>query len=100
VAANGESHSARRRPPALAVVVPCYNEEEVLSESARQFDALLQRLVDAGKIAPDSRITFVDDGSRDGTWSLIEKESVLRRRVGGIKLSRNRGHQNAVLAGM
>lgn len=100
VAANGGPHGGCRRPPALAIVVPCYNEEEVLSESASQFDALLQRLVEAGKIAPDSRITFVDDGSRDGTWSLIEKESVLRRRVSGIKLSRNRGHQNAVLAGM
>jgi glycosyltransferase involved in cell wall biosynthesis len=100
VAANGAPHSSGRRPPVLAIVVPCYNEQEVLSESATQFDALLQRLVDAGKIAPHSRITFVDDGSRDGTWSLIEKESVLRRRVSGIKLSRNRGHQNAVLAGM
>lgn len=84
----------------LALVVPCYNEEEVLPESARQFDALLQRLVDARKIAPDSTVTFVDDGSRDRTWLLIEKESAERERVCGIKLSRNRGHQNAVLAGM
>jgi glycosyltransferase involved in cell wall biosynthesis len=84
----------------LQIVVPCYNEEKVLPESFRQFNALLGRLIAAGKISGDSRVTFVDDGSRDRTWALIEAESRVRERVAGIKLSRNRGHQNAVLAGM
>ena len=84
----------------LQIVVPCYNEETVLPEAARQFDALLGRLVEAGAISADSRVTFVDDGSRDRTWALIEQEAQARARVAGIRLSRNRGHQNAVLAGM
>ncbi len=84
----------------LHIVVPCYNEEAVLAESARQFDALLARLIEAEKIWPDSHVTFVDDGSRDNTWALIEREAATRPRVGGIKLSRNRGHQNAVFAGL
>ena len=84
----------------LQIVVPCYNESAVLPESARQFDALLDRLVAAGKVAADSQVTFVDDGSSDNTWDLITYESSTRSRVGGIKLSRNHGHQGAVLAGM
>lgn len=84
----------------LHIVVPCYNEEAVLAESARQFDALLDRLIKADKIWPDSKVTFVDDGSSDGTWALIEREAAARARVGGIRLSRNRGHQNAVFAGL
>lgn len=84
----------------LQIVVPCYNEEEVLPEAARQFDALLGRLIQSGAIAADSGVTFVDDGSRDRTWELIEREVAGRSRVSGIKLSRNRGHQNAVLAGL
>jgi glycosyltransferase involved in cell wall biosynthesis len=84
----------------LHIVVPCYNEQDVLQEAARQFDALLGRLVDSGKLAPDSGIVFVDDGSADRTWALIEQEARERARVSGLKLSRNRGHQNAVLAGL
>jgi glycosyltransferase involved in cell wall biosynthesis len=84
----------------LQIVVPCYNEEKVLPEAASQFDALLTRLIESGKLSTDSRITFVDDGSRDETWALIEQEATARDRVAGIKLSRNRGHQNALLAGM
>jgi glycosyltransferase involved in cell wall biosynthesis len=84
----------------LHIVVPCYNEQEVLPEAARQFDALLARLVAAGKLAPDSGIIFVDDGSADATWALIEQEARTRGTVAGLKLSRNRGHQNAVLAGL
>jgi glycosyltransferase involved in cell wall biosynthesis len=84
----------------LHIVVPCYNEQDVLQEAARQFDALLGRLVDSGKLAPDSGIVFVDDGSADRTWDLIEQEARERARVSGLKLSRNRGHQNAVLAGL
>ncbi|MES2902181.1 MAG: glycosyltransferase family 2 protein [Pseudomonadota bacterium] len=84
----------------LQIVVPCYNEETVLPEAARQFDALLDRLIAARKLTPTSGVVFVDDGSRDATWSLIEHEAAQRSRVSGLKLSRNRGHQNAVLAGM
>lgn len=84
----------------LNIVVPCYNEQAVLREAATQFDALLARLIQAGKISSDSKITFVDDGSHDETWLLIESESDSKSRVAGIKLSRNQGHQNAVLAGM
>lgn len=84
----------------LHIVVPCYNEQEVFPEACRQFDALLGRLIDKGKLAAGSGIIFVDDGSRDATWALIEQAAQQRPRVAGLKLSRNRGHQNAVLAGM
>ena len=84
----------------LQIVIPCYNEERVLPDAARQLDAVISRLIESGKISTDSRINFVDDGSRDRTWALIEQEAKTRNRVAGIKLSRNRGHQNALLAGM
>jgi glycosyltransferase involved in cell wall biosynthesis len=84
----------------LQIVVPCYNEEKVLPEVARQLDALLSRLIESGRLSINSRITFIDDGSRDQTWALIEQEATARGRVAGIKLSRNRGHQNALLAGL
>jgi glycosyltransferase involved in cell wall biosynthesis len=84
----------------LQIVVPCYNEQLVLPDAAGQLDALLSRLVERGKVSNDSRITFIDDGSCDRTWSLIEQEATRRNLVAGIKLSRNRGHQNALLAGM
>src|SRR6478736_10042650 len=83
----------------LQIVVPCYNEESVLPVSARQLDAIVSRRIEVGKISNESRITFIDDGSRDRTWALIEQEATTRR-VAGIKLSRNCGHQNALLAGM
>lgn len=84
----------------LDIVVPCYNEEEVLPETARRLRDLLDRLIRDGRIASASRILFVDDGSRDQTWRLIEKLSSADSRIGGVKLSRNRGHQNALLAGL
>jgi glycosyltransferase involved in cell wall biosynthesis len=87
-------------PQQLGIVIPCYNEEEVLPETVSRMTALLQRLIDAGKVANSSRIYFVDDGSRDRTWSLIEQHAAHDRRIAGIKLSRNRGHQNALLAGL
>lgn len=87
--------------PILAVVVPCYNEQEVLPETCTRLGALLRRLIDAGKIAPASRIWFVDDGSHDRTWPLIEEASTESGSlVCGIKLSRNRGHQAALMAGL
>src|SRR5579884_3386263 len=102
--AAGEERSAAaaaaRTLPRLAIVVPCFNEEEVLPETARRLGVLLERLRRAGRIAAASRIVFIDDGSRDRTWELIEELSREDERMGGIKLSRNRGHQNALLAGL
>src|SRR6202142_2257690 len=88
------------RPVNLQIVVPCFDEEAMLPEAARQLDGLLARLVDSGAISADSRVNFVDDDSRDNTWTLIEAAAASRSRVAGIRLSRNRGHQNAVLAGL
>ncbi|MDB6042980.1 MAG: glycosyltransferase [Gammaproteobacteria bacterium] len=84
----------------LAIVVPCFNEEEVLPETAQRLTALVQGMTANGLIAPDSQVVFVDDGSRDRTWEMIERLASGDPRVGGIKLSRNRGHQNALLAGL
>ncbi len=86
--------------PRLTIVVPCYDEEEALPETALRLTTLLERLRKDGRIAVNSRIMFVDDGSHDRTWQLIEALSREDGRIGGIKLSRNRGHQNALLAGL
>lgn len=87
--------------PVLALVVPCYNEQEVFPESCRQLVELLTSLVAVGQIRPESRVWFVDDGSRDDTWTLIESASrEPNSHVSGIKLSRNQGHQFALLAGL
>lgn len=87
--------------PILGVVVPCFNEEQVLPETAKRLDALLGVLVSTGRIDGQSRIWFVDDGSRDGTWALIEAYSrTVGSRIAGFKLTRNRGHQMALLAGL
>jgi len=88
-----------RRSPTLSIVVPCYNEEEVLPEAARQLEALLQEMIETGMVAPDSHVTFVDDGSSDGTWAIIQDLHRRSPRIQGVKLSRNRGHQHALLAG-
>ena len=85
----------------LAIVVPCYNEKEVLPETAQQLLGIVQRLVESGVISKESKIVFVDDGSKDCTWELIEnlrKENP--QNISGIKLSGNRGHQNALLCGL
>jgi polyisoprenyl-phosphate glycosyltransferase len=84
----------------LAIVVPCYNEEEVLPETNRRLLGLLSRMQAAGAVSADSAIHYVDDGSRDKTWPLIESLAAADPRVHGIKLSRNRGHQSALLAGL
>ena len=84
----------------LYIVVPCYNEEEVLPETARRLREKLEALTAAGRIDAGSRVLLVNDGSRDKTWSLIEglhRESPL---FSGVNLTRNRGHQNALLAGL
>jgi glycosyltransferase involved in cell wall biosynthesis len=84
----------------LTVVVPCFDEEAVLERSATELDATLERLVGAGRVAADSQVVFVDDGSRDRTWSIIERLARGSARFAGIRLSRNHGHQNALLAGL
>lgn len=84
----------------LGIVVPCYNEQEVLPETAPRLLDLLNRLQDAGLVSAESAVYFVDDGSRDATWQLIHGLAKQDARVHGVKLSRNRGHQNALLAGL
>jgi len=84
----------------LCIVVPCYNEEEVLEETCGRLLALLTAVTATGQISPASRVCFVDDGSSDRTWALIESLAGKDPRITGIKLSRNRGHQNALLAGL
>ncbi len=84
----------------LGIVIPCYNEEEGLSETTKRLQELLDGMIQAGDIDKESFVCYVDDGSKDNTWKLIEefqKESPLFK---GIKLSRNFGHQNALIAGL
>ena len=88
------------RPEVLYIVVPCYNEEEVLPETARRLGEKLRGLVRRGLAAPGSRVLFVDDGSRDRTWALIARYHRDDPAVAGVKLAHNRGHQNALLAGL
>lgn len=84
----------------LMVVIPCYNEEEVLPETSRRLVEKMASLVQKGLITPDSRVLLVNDGSRDRTWELIEQLHRDDPLFEGVKLSRNRGHQNALLAGL
>lgn len=84
----------------IYLVVPCYNEEEVLRETASRLKDKMQWLIRNKVISDKSRITFVDDGSKDKTWSIIEELNSNNKIFSGVKLSRNRGHQNALLAGL
>lgn len=86
--------------PCLYIVIPCYNEEEVLPITNKMFLDKINQLVSEGKISDDSRIMFVNDGSKDSTWDIIQKLSEADEHFIGISQSRNRGHQNAVLAGL
>lgn len=86
--------------PRLGIVVPCYNEELVLEESARQLTAMIRDLIGKGKIAENSFVLFVNDGSRDRTWELIQQEYKRNKYVYGLNLAGNVGHQNALLAGL
>ncbi len=86
--------------PILWIVIPCYNEEEVLPITAPLFRDQLKKLIEAGKIAETSRVLFVNDGSKDKTWELISDLAKKDEHFVGISQSRNRGHQNAVLAGL
>ena len=86
--------------PTLYIIIPCYNEEKVLPITSKQFLEELQTLIDNEKISQDSKILFVNDGSRDSTWDIIMNLSKENEHFSGISQSRNRGHQNAVLAGL
>lgn len=88
------------KTPKVAIVVPCFNEEQVLPETTRQLESLIRRLISEGLIAESSYICYVDDGSRDRTWAIIENLVGINELVRGIKLSRNSGHQNALIAGL
>ena len=84
----------------LYIVVPCYNEEAVLPETQKELGNKLSDMISTGAISEESRIVFVDDGSKDRTWELIEKYHSENSKIGGVKLAHNRGHQFAVLAGL
>lgn len=84
----------------LYLVVPCYNEEEVLQETARKLGQKLDSMIKANIISSKSKIVFVDDGSKDKTWEIIEELNEKNKIYEGIKLSRNKGHQNALMAGL
>ncbi|MCM3765916.1 glycosyltransferase family 2 protein [Neobacillus niacini] len=86
--------------PVLTIVVPCYNEEEVLPETMATLTLLLEELIAESLVSGQSKLLFVDDGSKDRTWELIYKEGLRNDFVRGLKLSRNVGHQNALLAGL
>ena len=84
----------------LYIVVPCYNEEDCLPLTAPVFAGKLSSLISAGVISPESRVLLVDDGSADGTWQIIEKLHGENPHFAGLRLAPNRGHQNAVMAGL
>lgn len=86
--------------PSIAIVIPCYNEEAVLAETAGRMGGVVRDLQARGLVSAQSTVNFVDDGSRDATWRLIEQLAAGDPLIRGIKLSRNRGHQNALMAGL
>lgn len=86
--------------PSLYLVIPCYNEEKVLPETAPIFTDKLRSLIEKGEISDASRVLFVNDGSKDKTWEIITSLSEGDELIEGLSLSRNRGHQNALLCGL
>lgn len=95
-----KKESSLKRNNLLYVVIPCYNEEEVLMETTRQLDEKISKMIKNGLIDAKSKVMYINDGSKDNTWELIEKIHADNDRFTGISLSRNRGHQNALLAGL
>lgn len=91
---------SRREKNILYIVVPCYNEEPVLGETSKRLKEKCEKLIRDGKISKESRIVFVNDGSKDRTWEIISQLHEENKLFSGVKLSRNRGHQNALLAGL
>jgi polyisoprenyl-phosphate glycosyltransferase len=92
--------SSDTKLPALTLVIPCYNEEEVLPETIKQLTIIFDDLINKSKISVNSMILLVDDGSKDNTWSIINKHNSINPYVHGMKLAKNAGHQNALLAGL
>lgn len=90
----------QERGGVLYLVIPCYNEEEVLPETSKRLTAKLGAMIEMGLISQDSKIVFVNDGSKDRTWQLIRQYHEENPMIQGINLSRNKGHQNALLAGL
>ena len=90
----------REKNQILYLVIPCHNEQEVLPETSRRLKEKMESLMDRNMISRDSKIMFVNDGSKDRTWEMIEELHDQDPLYQGVKLSRNRGHQNAVLAGL
>lgn len=88
------------KTPVLYIVIPCYNEEEVLPVTSGLFLEKIKSLIAAGKVAPESRVMFVNDGSKDRTWEIIQELAASDEHFEGVSLSRNRGHQNALLGGL
>lgn len=86
--------------PKLGIIVPCYNEEEVLADSARELEGIMSGMIERGELNSNSFIAFVDDGSKDKTWNLIADFTKTGAMFRGLKLSRNSGHQKALLAGL
>jgi glycosyltransferase involved in cell wall biosynthesis len=86
--------------PKLLLVLPCYNEEEILHSTDARLNTFYDELLDKGLISSESKICYVNDGSRDATWNIIDRLSKANSRVLGVKLSKNFGHQNALLAGL
>lgn len=86
--------------PKLLLVLPCYNEEAILHSTDAKLNAYYDQLIGKGLISPESKICYVNDGSRDATWNIIDRLSQANARVLGVKLSKNFGHQNALLAGL
>ena len=84
----------------LVIVMPCYNEEEVLPQTFKVIGSLLKKLIKAKKVSPQSKVCFINDGSKDKTWELIQKAVAKEKIFSGISLSRNFGHQKAIVAGM
>ena len=97
---NAESRREVHKTDTLYLVIPCYNEEEVLPETSKRLTAKLGAMIEMGFISQDSKIVFVNDGSKDRTWQLIRQYHEENPMIQGINLSRNKGHQNALLAGL
>ncbi|MCM1296570.1 MAG: glycosyltransferase family 2 protein [Muribaculaceae bacterium] len=88
------------KPEILYIVVPCYNEEAALPDSSKKLGSKLKGLISDGRVSSLSRVLFVDDGSKDGTWGLVQELHASGTMFSGLRLSRNRGHQNALMAGL
>ena len=97
---NPNNDNPDKKKNKLYIVVPCYNEEQVLGETSKRLKIKCENLIQKGQISKDSKIVFVDDGSKDRTWKMISELHETDSLFSGVKLSRNRGHQNALLAGL